>query len=320
MVSSHRLRVMSLVVLIILTTFMPLSAKDGVVDNLIHRKIVFERLKRNYYVHAPPGYDPGKRIPLVLLFHRENQKAADFAVLTGFNTISDRYNFLAVYPQAVKGTWNDGRKINWSHTYDDVGFVKKLIEHLEQTWNIDRSKVYAAGYGNGGFFTQKLALDLPEQFAAVSSVAATLPKIVVSKRKAHEPISILLILGKSDPIVPFDGGYIGSGKFKKHRGLVVSASETVKFWVDENRCSSRYKQGDWPDVDPTDECRVKWLQYSDCPKDSEVVVFAVIGGGHCWPGARVDQSKRKYGVMCRDLDASMEIWRFFAKHQVAGLR
>ena len=306
--------------LVVLSWFLPGLPALAEVDNLIARSLAFEGLKRKYFVHAPPGYDPGKQIALVLLFHEENQKAKELSDVTGFNTIADRYNFLVVYPEAVKGTWKDGRKINWSHTYDDVGFVKKLIEHLEQTWNIDRTRVFAAGFGNGGFFTQKLALDVPDQFAGIASVAATLPKIVVSKRRAHEPVSVLLILGKDDPIVPFDGGYVGAGKLKKHRGLVVSASDAVKFWVGENKCSDTYKEGSWPDLDPTDECSVKWIQYTQCKSDSEVVLFAVLGGGHCWPGARKDSSARKYGAMCRDLDASMEIWRFFAKHQVAALR
>lgn len=186
-------------------------------DNLIERSVSHEGIKRHYYVYAPSGYDPGRPIPCVFVFHRYKQTAKELSSLTEFNTIADKYNFLVVYPSAYKGNWSDGRKLSWLHSYNDIGFVSSLIDTLEHKWNVDRSKIYAAGFGNGGFFAQALALSHPDKIAAVASVAATLPKIVVSKRKPHSPVSVLLIVGDKDPVVPFSGGPIGEGIYRKTR-------------------------------------------------------------------------------------------------------
>lgn len=295
-------------------------AGAGETDDLIAREIVHEGIKRRYYIHAPASYDPGRPTAAVFVFHHLNQSAVEMSQYTGFNTISQKNNFLVIYPEAVKGAWNDGRKVSWSHMYDDLGFIDKLLDRMELKWNIDRSRVYACGMGNGGFFCQSLALARPDQFAAVSVVAATMPDVVYHKRKPLAPISMLFILGMKDPVVPFEGGEIDPGKLKKSRGVAVSASKAIGFWVQGNKCKSDYEEGVLPDLDPTDGTTVRWLHYKGCSGKSEVVLLAVQEGGHTWPGARKDTSTRKYGLTCKDFDATREIWRFFSKHRLAGSR
>lgn len=290
-------------------------------DNLIASQLSHEGIIRKFYIHAPSSYDPGKKIPAVFVFHEMGQNAPEMAEVTGFNTISEEGNFLVVYPQAVKEVWNDGRKSSWAHLYDDLGFVDKLIDRLELKWNVDRSRIYACGLGNGGFFCQSLAVNLSDKFAAVSSVAATMPEIFFHKRRPLGPLSVLFILGMKDPLVPFDGGFVEEDKkFRKIRSAVVSASQAVEYWSRGNKCSQNYEHGFLPDLDPTDKTRVRWVHYKDCQGHTEVVLLAVEEGGHSWPGARKNLSQRKYGLTCKDFDASHEIWRFFSKHYLAGSR
>lgn len=309
-----------LILVLVVATLSPSMVNGAEVDDLIEREIVHEGIKRKFFIHAPATYDPGKPIPAVFVFHHLNQSAIEIAKCTGFNTVSEERHFLVVYPEAVKGAWSDGRKVSWSHVYDDLGFMDKLLDRMELKWNIDRSRVYACGLGNGGFFCQSLALTRPEHFAAVASVAATMPDVVYHKRKPLAPVSVLFILGMKDPVVPFKGGVIDPGKLKKSRGVAVSASEAVNFWVQGNKCRSEFEEGLLPDLDPTDGTRVRWLHYKGCGGNSEVVLLAVKEGGHTWPGGRTDQSEKKYGRTCKDFDASREIWRFFSKHRLAGSR
>merc|ERR1719461_1153480 len=39
---------------------------------------------------------------------------------------------------------------------DDVGFIDTLLDELEATYCIDRSRIYVTGYSNGGMMTQRL--------------------------------------------------------------------------------------------------------------------------------------------------------------------
>lgn len=312
---SRHLLVLSILFFQLFAWIPSVCAQKRDTDNLIERTISHDGLKRKYYVYAPPGYDPGRPIPLVFVFHGYKQSAKDISELTRFNTIADKYNFLVVYPQAYKGSWSDGRKVCWLHSYNDLGYVDKLISRMEQKWNADRTRVYAAGYGNGGFFSQALGLHYPDKIAAIASVAATLPQIVLTKRKPKKPVSVLFIVGDKDPVVPFSGGTVGENFYRKSRGQAVSAAQALSFWIEGNGCNSSYQEGSLPDIDPTDQTRIKWIHYRNCKKNSEVILFAVMGGGHCWPGSRKDYTAKKFGLTSMDLDASQEIWRFFAKHR-----
>lgn len=41
----------------------------------------------------------------------------------------------------------------------------------------------------------------------------------------------------------------------------------------------------------------------------------VEGGGHTWPGGTQYLPKAVVGTVCRDIDATREIFDFFARHQ-----
>ena len=51
--------------------------------------------------------------------------------------------------------------------------------------------------------------------------------------------------------------------------------------------------------------------------DVEVKHFKIIGGGHTWPGS--DFPNLAGGVTNYDINASVEIWRFFSKYDINGL-
>ena len=57
--------------------------------------------------------------------------------------------------------WNSG---NHQDMMDDVTFIKELLEHLFQEYNIDRSRVYASGQSMGSAMGQRLLLTLPDYF------------------------------------------------------------------------------------------------------------------------------------------------------------
>jgi len=286
---------------------------------LVREVVSSEGIEREFYVHVPKGYDYNRKMPLVMCFHGGFGLGSRMDALTGLDAISDQNGFLLVYPQGINRHWNDGRNIDGHDRYNDVQFVSDMLEHLERRWNIDPSRVYVTGVSNGGFFSQYLCLMLPGKFAGCASVGATLPDIVHSRGRPTKPVSMLYILGMSDPLVPFNGGPIHYKTFRD-RGSVISAKEATQYWVKANRCQPNPRTIDLADVDPNDGTRVKYAQFSGGLQGTEVAVYGIEGGGHTWPGGLQYLPEGTVGKTSRDFSASQAIWDFFKNHASAAGR
>src|SRR5689334_9824348 len=103
------------------------------------RTMEFAGLQRTYRVHVPPGYDGSKPAPLVLGFHGGGGTSQSAERTLGFDALSDRHGFIAVYPQGLESHWNDGRvgaRFPNTNKNDDVGFVRALVEEVARQWKI----------------------------------------------------------------------------------------------------------------------------------------------------------------------------------------
>src|SRR5262249_48287654 len=149
----------------------------------------------------------------------------------------------------------DGRKLTGVLLVDDVAFVKALLARLETQYKIDKSKIYATGISNGGLFSERLAFEMPDTFAAAAMVVASLTDNLKEKHSEKtKAIPVMFMLGTNDPLVPFNGGEIRV-PFGKSRGTVVPALDAIKFWVNHNSCKTTPKVSEIADKDPSDGCK-----------------------------------------------------------------
>lgn len=91
----------------------------------------------------------------------------------------------------------------------DVRFLSQLIDKLATQYNVDSSRVYATSMSNGGFMSGRLACDLSGKIVAVAIVAASVPTNVAAACQPSKPVSVIIIQGTNDPLVPFNGGALG---------------------------------------------------------------------------------------------------------------
>lgn len=119
---------------------------------------------RTFHVHAPATYDPAKPTELVLVFHGYLETSDDIANVTKMTDKSDAHGFIVVYPQGLDDSFNAGACCGTSATngVDDVGFVGKLIDHLEAEYCVDEKHVHATGYSNGGMLSHRLACEMSD--------------------------------------------------------------------------------------------------------------------------------------------------------------
>jgi polyhydroxybutyrate depolymerase len=274
-------------------------------------------LERTFLVHVPPTSNATRPMPLLIVLHGGGGTGQGMVSLTygGFNTLADNEKFIVVYPDGIDNQWNDGREGNFTvvnrEEIDDVGFISALIDHLSQKHKIDGKRIYVTGISNGAFMSYRLACELSNKIAAIAPICGAMPLDSVSQCSPTRPISVLVISGTEDRLVPWDGGSVIGG-----RGRILSVPDSVQYWVTHDQCSATPVITMEADTDPQDGTRVRKEVYGQGKDGTEVILYAIEGGGHTWPGGYQYLSEAIIGRTCRDIDANTVIWDFFKKHSL----
>jgi polyhydroxybutyrate depolymerase len=274
-------------------------------------------LQRRYLLHIPPNLDPAQPAALVLCLHGGGTTGDSMQGFTGFNRLSMEKGFLVAYPDAVGRNWNDGRgdRKGRSHreNVDDVGFLAAVIDDVARRHAVDSNRVFATGPSNGGFMSHRLGLELSERIAAIAPVIGGIGKPLSADFRPAQPVSVMIVQGTEDPLVPYAGGTVGLFQ-GDDRGRLIHTEEAVRRWVAANGCAEEPVLEELPDADPEDGCRVRVIRHEGGRGGTEVVLYRVEGGGHTWPGGRQYLPERRIGRVCRDFDATLAIWEFFERN------
>jgi polyhydroxybutyrate depolymerase len=292
--------------------FLCAMAARGLQDDL-RGKLEVDGRERTYILHVPSDYDGRQPVPLVLALHGRLGDGAGQEKLTHLDTTSDKHGFLVVYPDGINRSWADGREATPAEKkgIDDVKFLSALIDQLEQQYKIDPSRVYATGMSNGGFMSGRLACELSNRIAAVAIVAASLSDNLAESCQPAKPVSVLILQGTKDPLVPFDGGPLGKNG---DRGQVLSHEMAVQKWVELDGCTETKKLGQ-SDPGSSGASLGATVFHTGCRGGAEVADYVVVNGGHTWPGGKQYLPEAIIGKTARNSDASELIWEFFSKHQ-----
>lgn len=284
----------------------------------LSQKITHEGRDRNYLIHLPPAYQLGTSLPLVLALHGGGGTAAGMEKLTGLSKVSDHEGFILCYPQGVGKNWNDGRDIKDSKAaqedINDVGFLLALMDKLIADYGVDPHRIYMTGISNGGFMSYRMGLEAADSLAAIAPVAANLAEDVLNL-KPSQPISVLIINGDEDPLVPWEGGWVGFGG--KKRGKCISAMETLHFWQTADGITPGSESvTNLPEQNTKDGTKIQVLASHNDSNGADVVLYDVQGGGHTWPGGWQYLGAWLVGRTSRELNASEVIWEFFKEHHL----
>ncbi|MCX6006878.1 MAG: hypothetical protein NTZ34_06415, partial [Chloroflexi bacterium] len=181
-----------------------------------------------------------------------------------------------------------------------------------QNLTIYEKMVYATGISNGALMSNRLGCELSDKIAAIAPVAGNIPQKTASIWSPSRVVSVLMINGTEDPVVPFNGGDVSLLSVKT--GKVISVADTVKFWVTQDGCPSAPEMEQLPDLTPDDGTSTIVERYTGCRYGTGVVLYKVIGGGHTWPGGLQYMPEKLIGKTSRDFSATETIWQFFKLH------
>jgi polyhydroxybutyrate depolymerase len=297
-----------------LVAFVTMSMSLAAQGTLKKETIKIGDLQREYFVYLPAGYSPSKKIPLVLAFHGHGGTAKGTIAQYNFDPVADEEGFIVVYPNGIDKGWNDGRDSpKKPATTDDVRFVSELLDTLAHEYAVDERRIFSTGLSNGAIFSIYLAYKLPERILAIAPVCGSMPENLETVFNPVQPVSMLLINGTKDPLIPYEGGPVLSEKAE--RGAVIGTEKLIQRWISFNNCSGTPRFEKIPDLESEDDCSATITTYTNCVNSSEVAFIKVEGGGHTWPGGKQYLPKAIIGKVCRDFNAEDLIWSFFKRQK-----
>lgn len=237
--------------------------------------------ERSYVAYLPASLAPGAA--LVIVLHGSDMTGSRMRRATGgiFELLADRHGFALIYPNGYLENWNDCRKYATfpaKHAnIDDVGFIRALIRSFAAEAKIDPKKVNVFGFSNGGHMAFRLAIEAPNEIAAVVAAAAGLPAKEHSSCASEGITSrVMLVNGIDDPLNPYDGGV---GPFSTR---VLSAQASAMAFAKRNDVVEPPSETTVLMPSKEDSTSVNRLTWSRGGRPV-VALYTVRGGGHVIP-------------------------------------
>ncbi|MFV0444806.1 MAG: alpha/beta fold hydrolase [Planctomycetaceae bacterium] len=159
-----------------------------------------------YRLHVPRGRS-SERLPVVLYLHGSGERGDDNIVQLGGlpeylarRVTQRRFPCLVVVPQCPAETfWTSSIRQRRSQSGDDLPMVMRILDEVLARADADPSRVYLIGYSMGAYGAWELAIQYPQRFAAVVSVAGGGDPVRVGALKG---VPVWAVHGADDKGVP----------------------------------------------------------------------------------------------------------------------
>jgi phospholipase/carboxylesterase len=163
-------------------------------------------------VYEPQGQGPH---PTVFALHGWGAHALD---LLGLAPLLARGQFLVVCPQGPVTVplgpsngygWfplSGGGPLDLGRFDEAVETLRVFLDAAEKRYPIDRQKLVALGFSQGGVMAYALALSAPERFAALAALSSWLPAALVERLPAasRQSLPTLVQHGTRDELIDVD--------------------------------------------------------------------------------------------------------------------
>lgn len=258
---------------------------------------------RKFELYYRASLPSTKRNPAIIVFHGINASPEQVETKSHFHNEADNFDWIVVYPVGA-GSFSafNGKGCCDRDGPNDVQYAKDVITYLEEKMCFDGSRVFAAGFSNGGFMTHRLGCEAGLRSDGKPWIRAIAPHSGLIGEYGSIPsvdsytgcsggkTPILAFHGTEDNVVRFDGG--NPNPLSPARWF--SFEDTLKIWKKKNNCGT--EQGLVSSSTQTTTC----VTYSQC----EIEWCTIRGLKHDWSGY-ANQN---------DLGATSEIVTFFKKY------
>jgi len=191
--------VMALTCLTTLTAFGADSDKAGRQVSTRAKIQNGKTVELEYLLFLPSGYgdEKAKRWPLMLFLHGAGERGSDIKKVAVHGPPKNvathpEFPFILVSPQCPEGE-------KWSSET-----LLALLDQVERTYAVDKTRVYLTGLSMGGYGTWDLGLKHPERFAAIAPICGggnTVDALLASNAQALKSLGVWAFHGAKDPTV-----------------------------------------------------------------------------------------------------------------------
>lgn len=272
--------------------------------------------ERDYLISIPSTYLNDAPSPLILAFHGKGQDSPTFSAESLFHEPSfNTLNAVVVYPQGTNEQWTGDPTAPPLGKVDDMAFTVDLLNHLETKYCLDTSRIYAAGFSNGGGLTGLLACQ-PETSRRIAAFAAASGAFYEDSALHGEPlfsdcrpsrgsVPILEFHGLADPVEHYYGKDTPDGPS-------IPIPEWVRGWAMRNGCAADARNETTRLFNGTER------HDFTCGGVEDIVVhYSIPGFGHGWPSTvPLDNDFQRYGPTW--FNATKIIMEFFGKHELGS--
>ena len=214
------------------------------------------------HVYVPDGLDPSS--PLVVALHGCTQTAEVYDRGTGWSDLADRHGFIVIFPEQQPAN-NPKNCFSWFLPGDitrDSGealSIRQMIAKAEDTFAIDRSRVFVTGLSAGGAMACVMLATYPEIFAGGAIIAGLPYGVASSVQEAFEAM-----FNERAPSSRALGGHVRAAS--SHRGpwpkvsvwhgtadTVVrpsNADHIIRQWLDVHKLPERASSEEQSDATP----------------------------------------------------------------------
>ncbi len=220
---------------------------------------------RSYRVALPDGFDQARAYPVIMSFGGWNETAENHAAYAQLHNAVGG-DAIVVYGQGVDNAWGGAPYAETSRE-DDVAYIHRVLDDLDERYSIDRKQVFASGLSNGGGMAVGLACQNPGTVAGVVGVAGAYYDSTVADC-AEGQVPTLLIHADNDSVVTYEGGV-------RHGRPYQSVDAVLATFGERNGCDmSTVTEQAGEVINST----VRTPANCDVPTS----VVEVHGGGHTW--------------------------------------
>lgn len=238
---------------------------------------------REWLIYVPDIVKNGrvKNPPLVFALHGYSCSAEIYLGNSGWNKVADSRGFIVIFPSALprKVTLenHDGNmalpcwNVLWSHEEgpDEFAFFMRMLEDVQEKYEIDRTRVYATGHSMGSLMTSSLVLHYPNLFAAAAPCSGVFFEAMYEQIMREPefspdntaPIPVWMFAGRNEQWL-IDAEPTADN----------STGKTILFWHRHNRlpglaeakfkCEGTSYQERWHDIVYSDKSGAPAVRYS----------------------------------------------------------
>ena len=256
--------------------------------------LVVDGLTRTYHLFVPSTLEPGRPAALVVILHPCPHTGAEVANGSHLDDFATAHRFVIVYPDgavmaATGGNcWNAGICCT---SADDVSFIGRMIDRLTAQLQLDKARVFVAGFSFGAAMAYRVGCELAGKVTAIASVSGAL---VFNSCHPVRPVSVLMMQGTKDTNFPYQGG----GDYS-----IPPVASVARLWAGLDGCGGSGVQSRAGIVTTT--------EWRSCRAGAMVRLELIAGATHAWFGLEPDP-------IPGEPDATTQVWDFFNGSSLGG--